>query len=128
VNRPKNSILSNNGMNLMGQNSYSGNVEKDPYTGKRYDFKDFDDALPSKDINSPVQVSSHHPASPPTINSFQSHEIISKLTNNHSKVMQLYKNRKSQLWSLQQMWSSGNSMKTLKYLYQSSDTSLIKDF
>lgn len=128
VNKHKNSILSNNGMNLMNQNSYSGNVEKDPYTGKRYDFTDFDDALPSKDISSHVKIGSQHPASPPTINSFQSQEIISKLTNNHSKVVQLYKNRKSQLWSLQQMWSSGNSLKTLKYLYQSSDTSLIKDF
>ena len=115
-------------MNLMNQNSYSGNGEKDPYTGKRYDFTDFDEALPSKDISSPPKINSQHPASPPTMNNYQSQEIISKLTNNHSKVMQLFKNRKSQLWSLQQMWTTGNSMKTLKYLYQTSDTSLIKDF
>jgi hypothetical protein len=39
----------------MSQNSYAGNGDKDPYTGKRYDFNDFDD-VSSKNLGSPTNI------------------------------------------------------------------------
>lgn len=117
-------------MNLITQNSYSGAPKKDPYTGARYDFTDFEEESPHK-ISSKMAPSAKLPnvaASPPTINAIETRDIITKITQNHNKVLQLFKNRKTQLWNLQQYWTSGNSIKTLKYLQQWGDTSLIKDF
>lgn len=124
-NKSKNSVLVKNGLNLITQKSYNDPSKRDPYTGARYDFTDFDDVdgnskskLTSSIANIPTAA-----ASPPTINSVEAKDIISKVTNNHSKVLQLLKNRKSQLWNLQQYWTGGSTMKTLKYLYQCNDTS-----
>lgn len=113
--RNKKSILASNGMNLIRTSSYTKPVEKDPYTNKKYDFSDFDDLTPKPQGS---MASPYQPASPPTINAVESREIISKITNNHSKIMQLMKNRKSKLWNLQQFWTSGNTIKTLKTLLQ----------
>ena len=100
----------------MSQNSYAKGNGKDPYTGKRYDFSDFDDLSSKPQFNN--MVSQCQPASPPTMSAVETRDIINKITNNHSKVLQLFKHRKSQLWNLQQLWTSGNSLKALKYLYQ----------
>lgn len=125
------SILANNGMNLISQpKSYLETKNKDPYTGAKYDFTDFDEDSPA--IKSYAQIHSANlptaSASPPTINSYETRDIINKLTNNHSKVLQLFKARRGKLISLQQLWTSGDSLRTLKYLQQCNDTSLIKDF
>ena len=102
--KANNSVLVKSGLNLITQKSYNEPYQKDPYTGSRYDFTDFDDIdagskskLTSSIANMPTAA-----ASPPTINSVEAKDIINKVTNNHSKVLQLLKNRKSQLWNLQQ--------------------------
>jgi len=125
VSRSRKSILANNGINLMKQNSYNVPKEKDPYTGKRYDFSDFDDVTPKPQVD---KYSPFAPASPPTMTPMETREIVNKITNNHNKVLQLMKHRKSQLWNLQQSWTSGNWLKTLRNLYQLNDTPLVKDF
>lgn len=115
----KGSVLASSGLNMIKQYSYADNTARDPYTGARYDFTDFDDLSksPSKVIPSMASVD-NTPSSPPTISSYELNEIINKVNNNHMKVMQLFKHRKSQLWSLQQYWTTGNTVKALKFLLQ----------
>ena len=126
----KKSVLATNALNLL-RHSSTKDYNKDPYTGTKYDFNDFNDepysSRPPIHKHSPSQVAMSA-ASPPTISSYEVTEIINKLTNNHSKVLQLFKSRKSQLWNLQQHWTSGNTLKALKYLHQAQDSSLTKDF
>ena len=127
VNRNKNSILANNGMNLIRNSS---NIAKDPYTGSKYSYNDFNDFEDSPDKFKPSRKSAKLPnpnPSQPIISPMETQVIIQKMTNSHAKVLKLLKNRKSQLINLQQCWSSGNSVKTLRYLLQSNDAGLTKD-